>query len=90
MRFIHGNLTGRYQRVQINNMYSSFKLTKDGVPQGSILGPLLLNIFLSEMSLQLQKINIASYVDDNTSYTNGETPSEVISDLKLAADRIFD
>lgn len=42
------------------------------------------------MSLQLQKINIASYVDDNTSYTNGETPSEVISDLKLAADRIFD
>lgn len=42
------------------------------------------------MSLQLQKINIASYVDDNTSYTNSETPSEVISDLKLAADRIFD
>ena len=41
------------------------------------------------MFFLLQEINIASYTDDNTPYVTGETPSAVISDLKLAADRIF-
>ena len=36
------------------------------------------------------QINIASFADDNTPYTSCETPSEVISNLKLAAKRIFD
>ena len=37
-----------------------------GVPQGSILGPLLFNIFLND----LQKCDLANYVDDSTLYTS--------------------
>ena len=48
-----------------------------------------LNIFLCDMLFLLQENNIASYADDNTLYTTGESPSEVISDLILAADKMF-
>ena len=38
-------------------------------PQGSILGPLLFNIFLRDLSFTVESIDIASYSDDATLYT---------------------
>ena len=49
LRLMHNYLTGRYQRVKINNSYSLWSLTKHGVPQGSTLGPILFNTFLCDM-----------------------------------------
>ena len=42
-------LSDRYQRVRVNSNYSSWSEIICGVPQGSILGPLLFNIYLSEL-----------------------------------------
>ena len=43
LTLIHCYLRERYQRVKINNIYSSYRLTKYGWAQGSLLGPFLLS-----------------------------------------------
>ena len=72
---------------KINSEYSSWKEITYGVPQGSIVGPLLFNIFLSDLFLIMQ--NIASYADDNTPYTTGNSIEEVIQKLENAAKTLF-
>ena len=49
LRLMHSYLTNWYQRVKINNSYSLWSPIKHRVPQGSILGPILFNIFLCEV-----------------------------------------
>ena len=60
-----------------------------GVPHGSILGPLLFNIFLCDPFLIMENIDIVSYADDNTLYTTGNSIEEVIQKLENAAKTLF-
>ena len=77
------------QRTKINSEYSSWEEILFGVPQGSILGTLLLNIFLCGLFLIMENTDIASYTDDNTPYTNGNSIEEVIQKLENAAKRFL-
>ena len=54
-------LTHRKQRVKINESEILF-----GVPQGSILGSLLFNVFICDMFYNLEDFDIAKYADDST------------------------
>ena len=86
---MHSYLTGRYQRVKINNSYSLWSLIKHGVPQGSILGPMLINILLCDMFFMIDNIDIASNADDNTSYSVGKSQCDLETKLQNASIKLF-
>ena len=68
LRLIHDYLLNIKQRTRINNSYSTWVEIAFGVPQGSILGPLLFNMFLTDLFFIANSMDIANYADDNTSY----------------------
>ena len=69
--------------VKINNLYSSWAEILFGVLQGSILGPIHFNIFLSDLFLFIKNRGVASYVDDTTPYEAGGNSTYVIHNLEV-------
>ena len=68
---IQDYLQGRFQRVMINSKFSEWKRITKGVPQGSVLGPLLFNIFINYIFLSLDQSKLCNYADDNTIWIEG-------------------
>ena len=61
LTFLYSNLKGWKQSVNINNVHSMFQILLSGVPQGSILGSLLCNIFINNETYDLMIINDLFY-----------------------------
>jgi len=57
-------LTGRTQRVVINGCHSEYLSVTSGVPQGSILGPLLFTIYINDLDNNI-KNNLLKFADDS-------------------------
>ena len=83
LKIIRSYLVNRQQRVKVNSSYSSWTEIISGVPQGSILGPLLFNVYPSDL-LFFKDSNIANYADDNTPFAYSQNTNSVL--LKLEDD----
>ena len=89
LSFIFSYLNERKQRIKIHNSYSPYSHIACGVPQGSILGPLLCNINLCDMIFEKCECDIASYADDNTPQTYDSDLYTILSKLKNCTDSLF-
>ena len=76
LRWLISYLTGRQQFVQIDDKVSDYVNVSFGVPQGSILGPVLFNIYVNDLSDNLDSIKSYQYTDDTTIYIH-EKPANL-------------
>ena len=82
LNLIHNYLSNRKQRTKINSSYSDWYDIVRGVPQGSILGPLLFNLFINDLFLFIERTNICNFADDNTVYSCQNDLKPILEDLR--------
>jgi hypothetical protein len=84
VKFLSSFLQGRLQRVYVDGEYSQLGKVSCGVPQGSILGPLLFSLYVNDLPLHISNTNVSCdlFADDSSLHTCSTNLSQLKSDLQ--------
>ena len=81
LKWFQSYFSERLQQVSISGKLSSSRTISSGVPQGSVLGPLLFLIYVNDLPLEIKKAIIDKFADDTTVTKTGNTVEQVADDL---------
>ena len=81
-------LTNRSQYTEINGHKSTYLNINTGVPQGSILGPILFLIYVNDIN-NSSNLNILCFADDTTTYKSGPNIKDLISDVNIQLQLLY-
>ena len=90
LMYILSYLSNRKQCVRINDTYSEFENIIMGVPQGSILGPLLFNLSIKDLFFFILIASVHNFADDNTLSAFAQNVSKLINILQSESEVISD
>ena len=87
LTWLKSYLTGRYQCVRVGQASSSHTLCHTGVPQGSVLGPILFSCYISPISFIANTfgVGIQQYADDTQLYVS-LSPTDMHAQQSLLSD----
>ena len=84
IKWFSSYLLKRKQKVFVNNAFSESENITSGVPQGSILGPLLFLIFINDLPLYTNNVFTDLYADDTTLYCIDKSEKCIEKQLQIA------
>ena len=79
LKVLYIYLSNRYKRTKINKIFSSRSRIVFGVPQGSVLGHLLFNIYINDLFYLTELIDVCSVADDTTYYACDSSLEDLVN-----------
>ena len=87
LRLTQNYLFQRQEMVKVGPSFSEWLEIILGIPQGSILGPILFNVFINDWLLFIKETDICNFADDTTLYTCGKELDTISFKLGIETNR---